>query len=89
MEDAGDVVKFDQITYIEYRGYIIVVSAYGLDTYHPEVKYQIYQSKEKYAEGIDLYDSYDCFHLDSDFEDTVRLAREWVDMYETFNYWTR
>ena len=48
MEDAGDVVKFDQITYIEYRGYIIVVSAYGLDTYHPEVKYQIYQSKEKY-----------------------------------------
>lgn len=87
MKDAGELEKFDEITFLEYRGYIISISAYGLSTPDPEVKYQIFQSREFYDKDLDLYDSLDTMHLREDFEEVIRQAREWVDMYETFHGW--
>lgn len=88
MSEVADLGQFDEIAHEEYRGYVIIISAKGLSTFNPEMKYQIYQSKEYYFKKLDLYDSIDDFYIREDYDYIIRQAREWIDMYETFNYWT-
>lgn len=76
---------FEEISYTEYRGYIILFSAINLDTPEPIIKYQIFISQDSYEKGEYLYDSYldICLY---NFEDSLRLAKEWIDFHETFSY---
>lgn len=87
MNDAGDFEQFDEIAQDYYRGYIIIVSARGLSTFDPDMKYQIYQTKKSYIDKIYLYDSSKDVYIRDDYEYVIRQAREWIDMYETFNRW--
>lgn len=87
MNEAGESAQFDEIAQTEYRGYIITISAKGLSSFNPELKYKIYQSKEYYIKDLDLYDSLNEYHIREDYDYIIRQAREWIDMYETFNYW--
>jgi hypothetical protein len=85
-EDGKDA-QFEEITFLEYRGYCISLSAKGLSTLQPEIKYQIFVSKKDYSLGLDIYDSMDEIYLYESIETSIRMAREWVDMYETFHGW--
>lgn len=88
MSDLGESGQFDEVAHEEYRGYIITISAKELTSLKPELKYQIYQSKEYYIKDIDLYDSSDYFYIKDDYDYIIRQAKEWIDIYETFNCWT-
>jgi hypothetical protein len=89
-EDGEDaqLVEFEEVTCVEYRGYDISLSAKGLSTLQPEIKYQIFVTDDKSGKEL-ICDSADAMILDESIEEVIHLAKEWIDIYETFHSWDR
>lgn len=89
-EDGKDAqfVEFEEVTWMEYRGYDISLSAKGLSTLQPEIKYQIFVKSNESGKQL-IYDSVDVMILNDSIEEVIHLAKEWIDIYETFHGWDR
>lgn len=89
-EDGKDAqfVEFEEVTWMEYRGYDISLSAKGLSTLQPEIKYQIFVKSDESGKQL-IYDSVDVMILNDSIEEVIHLAKEWIDIYETFHTWDR
>lgn len=80
-----DTTDFQEIAHIDYRGYIILLSASHINTLEQEMKYQIFHTKEEFDKREDIYDSSDDMYIYKSLESTIQLAKEWIDMTETFS----
>lgn len=85
--------KFEELKYLEYRGYVITISSNGLDSLNPEIRSKIFQSKELYEKDQEISQEIYTNYKDvtsgnnNDFKNILKISKEWIDMYETFNYW--